>query len=309
MTESFSSYERMVDTALTFMELGDPSVRGVISPSELGEPLMMTEQLFLDTKDKYREATGKAWDDLSLKELPRLWQSSMLLGPEESSGIEMSLTRVRMIGIREKTGFINKRMLDRFYLCRPVAEVVLTDFSRGGMFKQRREFFDEDKKALIIRGSEIAMKVVHRGGQTITAYAQLCGLREKDSIGFASPLGKMYAWLMPRIWTVSIGYEGTCRILFPTDPVGVLALFKDRDKPSTGGRRNALMHWVSEHWRQNRCDAETETYVRTHLRGTTDFSWNGMMCRVKPSDEAIQLVEEGKEKRKNVETPRAKAEA
>jgi hypothetical protein len=89
-------------------------------------------------------------------------------------------------------------------------------------------------------------------------------------------------------WTVSMGWEGCPSVMFPTDPVGAREAFRLRDIPNGKSRRAALRHWVSGHWRQSRTDPAEESKVRAHLRGATEFNWNGLTCRIKPSAEDVK---------------------
>ena len=84
-------------------------------------------------------------------------------------------------------------------------------------------------------------------------------------------------------WAVSLGLENSPSIRFATDPTGIKDVFRIRDMPDGKDRREALLTWVTDHWRQDRYDPEMETYVRRHLRGATQFSWRGMDCELLPS--------------------------
>jgi hypothetical protein len=84
-------------------------------------------------------------------------------------------------------------------------------------------------------------------------------------------------------WAVSLGLENSPSVRFVTDPTGVKEVFRIRDLPDGRDRREALMTWVTDHWRQDRRDPDVERYVRKHLRGTTAFSWRGMECELLPS--------------------------
>jgi hypothetical protein len=110
-------------------------------------------------------------------------------------------------------------------------------------------------------------------------------------------------------WRVEMGYPGHPFVSFECDPTGIRQLYADRDLGSRR-RRAALRHWVSSHWRQARSQDEDDrdrTWVREHLRGATEFAWNGLACRVVPSVfdqervvlskvkvEATKLVKDGK---------------
>lgn len=84
-------------------------------------------------------------------------------------------------------------------------------------------------------------------------------------------------------WAVSLGLDHSPSIRFDTDPTGVKDIFRIRDLPDGKDRREALLTWVTDHWRQDRHDPEMEVYVRKHLRGAATFSWRSMNCEILPS--------------------------
>jgi hypothetical protein len=84
-------------------------------------------------------------------------------------------------------------------------------------------------------------------------------------------------------WAVSLGLENSPSVRFATDPTGIKDAFRIRDLPEGRDRRDALLTWVSDHWRRDRSDPDVELYVRKHLRGATSFSWRGMNCELLPS--------------------------
>jgi hypothetical protein len=74
-------------------------------------------------------------------------------------------------------------------------------------------------------------------------------------------------------WHVAFGtVPGGPRLLFPTNPAGALHLFNNRDRAPGKARREALKHWVEEHYRDS---PEDLSYVCHHLRGHTEFTWAG----------------------------------
>lgn len=90
-------------------------------------------------------------------------------------------------------------------------------------------------------------------------------------------------------WSVMLGEIGLPRCRFVTDPLGCREAFRLRDLPPGRNRRAALRNWVSEHWRQRRNPmAEDRAWVRAHLRGAEDFTWNGLRCRIEPSREDLR---------------------
>jgi hypothetical protein len=75
---------------------------------------------------------------------------------------------------------------------------------------------------------------------------------------------------------------GQLSATIPTDPVGAREAFKLRDLPEGRSRRTALRNWVRSHWRSKRPASDPEL-VQAHLRGETNFNWNGMECELLPS--------------------------
>jgi hypothetical protein len=84
-------------------------------------------------------------------------------------------------------------------------------------------------------------------------------------------------------WAVALGMENAPSVRFVTDPTGIKELFRLRDVQDGRDRREALLTWVCDHWRQDRTDPEVEIYVRNHLRGALAFNWRGMCGEVLPS--------------------------
>lgn len=91
-------------------------------------------------------------------------------------------------------------------------------------------------------------------------------------------------------WTVWLGYADGPRIRFLSDPYGACEVFRLRDIPEGRQRRAALRHWVTQHWRKKRHDAEARSWIERHLRGTVDFTWNGLRCRIQPSEFEIEEI-------------------
>lgn len=84
-------------------------------------------------------------------------------------------------------------------------------------------------------------------------------------------------------WAVSLGLEHSPTVRFATDATGIKDVFRVRDLPEGRDRREALLTWVTDHWRQDRHDPEVETYVRKHLRGAVSFAWRGMQGEILPA--------------------------
>lgn len=89
-------------------------------------------------------------------------------------------------------------------------------------------------------------------------------------------------------WAVSLGLPGSPSVRFATDPTGMKDVFRIRDLPEGRDRREALMGWVCDHWRQDRFDPDVEVYVRKHLRGATKFGWEEFECELLPAQFDIE---------------------
>lgn len=80
-------------------------------------------------------------------------------------------------------------------------------------------------------------------------------------------------------------------ILLPTDPRGILELFRTREKdPGVASRRSALAHWVRQHMRKKRSDHEAMTFVRKHLRGRWTFDWRGFTAEIHPAPADVEKL-------------------
>jgi hypothetical protein len=91
-------------------------------------------------------------------------------------------------------------------------------------------------------------------------------------------------WARRRKWSVEFRLPNSPGVWFLADSVGARELLRMRDLPAGRSRRDALLHWVREHWRADRHDAEAEIQVRQHLRGAEVCSWFGLECRIVPSE-------------------------
>lgn len=89
-------------------------------------------------------------------------------------------------------------------------------------------------------------------------------------------------------WKVELAFEGGLSVAIRTNPTGVRELFRLRDVPNGSNRRKALKNWVSQHWRSKHSEQSDLVFVRKHLRGSERFSWNGLLCQITPSDEALR---------------------
>lgn len=131
-----------------------------------------------------------------------------------------------------------------------------------------------------------------RSGRTMRLEAASPVLRSREientsSIALSVALTERYEW------AVAVGFDDGPKLRLHSDPSGLRAMFRDRDKPETGDRRPALRHWVREHLRRKRSNPDDAAWVRKHFRGRVAFSWRGYDCEIRPSQFDIEQFEKG----------------
>ncbi len=137
--------------------------------------------------------------------------------------------------------------------------------------------------------------LVLSGGKWKNAAPQTITGQPPERINDAASIALGHALAVRYEWTVWIGYNSGPRIRFLTDPLGAREVFRLRDIPNGKGRRAALRHWVSEHARKLHPDSDNEalTWVRRHMRGAVDFTWNGLRCRIQPDEYELEKMFSG----------------
>jgi hypothetical protein len=86
-------------------------------------------------------------------------------------------------------------------------------------------------------------------------------------------------------WTVTLTCPGSPGIRLFTDPTGALALLADREgERHPSGRRKALLHWVSAHYRACRNNPDDLRRIREYLRGARTFTWHGLDGTILPPE-------------------------
>ena len=88
----------------------------------------------------------------------------------------------------------------------------------------------------------------------------------------------------------SSGFYAPMRVRFMIDPTVALELFSDRAKSMQEVRKSALLHWVKNHLRRKRSDANEFTEVRRHIRGKTSFQWHGFDCTIEPDADYLNSI-------------------
>lgn len=85
------------------------------------------------------------------------------------------------------------------------------------------------------------------------------------------------------VWRVVFKGPSGISVSLSTDTAGAMAAFRNRQPNESTGRREALRHWVRQHYRSRHVDEGEEpekVIVRQHLRGRTPFRWCGIDCEL-----------------------------
>lgn len=94
-------------------------------------------------------------------------------------------------------------------------------------------------------------------------------------------------------WSVLVADGVGPRARFITDVSGARSFFRLRDVPPGRSRRAALLHWCDGHYRHMReAGGDDRAWVREHMRGAQDFTWNGLRVRIEPSAYDAELAQQ-----------------
>lgn len=152
--------------------------------------------------------------------------------------------------------------------------------------------------------------VMARDGKTgmwvpVGADKPLSGDHGYGSMSFA--LAVALAVEKQRSWTVAVRYQpDRPGVGLVTDPVGIREFFRFRDLAPGKSRRDALLHWVTNHWRQDRLDPEAEVFVREYMRGKSRFHWHNLTVDVAIPEPDVMRLEAATRDRKRPSPDRFK---
>lgn len=97
-------------------------------------------------------------------------------------------------------------------------------------------------------------------------------------------------FVMPSLWFCRVKMESTPTLRIPTTAIGAREIWRLRDIPQGKKKRDALLHWVAEHWRTTPSNCDDEAKVRAHLRGQRQFQHGGLSVEVIESREDYAAV-------------------
>lgn len=271
--------EAQIESALAFLSMASPRP-AVGQRWKKALPLSHfdgAEPMTVGYMEAFEAETAREWQlpvfwDIAPRDLGRdvdaCWLGDMrddpndLAGPlraEEDEGLFLCAVRVRRVGANA-----SKRIVVRAHT---VCEIAVAGFRHDGSYASMHLY------AAWIAGEWVPASSI--GSATARHWIPF-----RRFVRFAHSL----QFVRRYDWRVNIAIDSGPSVAFVTDPIGAREVFRLRDIPNGGERRAALLHWVSEHWRKRRKDPDEERKVRAHLRGATEFQWNGLRCCIRPSE-------------------------
>lgn len=200
--------------------------------------------------------------------------SPRLIEEYKAKGTYMfSLQRMRRIPLREVRGLFRPRSSE-------VLEVSDAHLFNDGTYFSNREYWQFFSGAWYCVGLPIEIDPP---------------VRIDDDVQMSPWASKAIALSGEYDWQTHIGLniKTTPAISMTTDPVSAKDVFKLRDIPPGKERREALRNWVSGHWRKSRCGEEyAKNFIWPHLRGSEEFIWNGLYCKIQPSAYDLRKAKE-----------------
>lgn len=272
MSKRDEEFHRHVDDILTFLALAVPArdVADLIRPGYFDRAVPLTAQAM-------KGLGGRGLDQVVLGELSADERDRL---PEESYWdriLNRSSPMKAQVAIDYACVCAPPTGVDTYSLFR--TRQITSKEARGKVGGQCRFNF-KVSRALIGRDGLISESRHTYAGYSGSGWHGDAAAGGRESAQMASLMSAFQIQSEP-FWKVRLGYEGYPRLSFTTDPIGVRAAFRLRDIPEGKTRRDALRHWVTEHWRDTGSGERSE--VRKHLRGKVDFTWNGLRCEIEPS--------------------------
>lgn len=196
---------------------------------------------------------------------PRAAESLMEINSVEHVPL-VEAQRLRMLGVLGGSGSVCRGTISHYKLDGKVEHKKILYISHGGKWNPANP---ELKRG----------KVLYQVTATGYRERELLTAKEDPIPGMAC----VEWWAQQHTWGVEFRLPSAPGIRLNTDSTGAKELLRMRDVPEGRTRREALKHWVHEHWRKLRNDPDVETQVRQHLRGADRCSWFGLECRIIPS--------------------------
>jgi hypothetical protein len=290
----YAAAEEWPDEQIDWLRLGLSYFNGAdpayAYPDELGSAnfLRSHERLFVASEDGSQRRLGVKFSDLAGSPLDESYLIKASDPADENRRVLYQVQRIRRVPLSEVRGMFPLR----------TGKVIEYSFARifgDGKYEPCRYYAEEFNGTWQVIGQPYYLEKIEPAPEADQG---------NISVGIAAAFTNFYEW------RVCLGYRGLPTIGLITDPEGARDVFRLRDLPNGASRRAALRHWVEGHYRRKVVpdqdyDAEAIKVI-AHLRGATEFVWNGLQCSIRPSHYDLRRAEK---ERARGEAAKARAKA
>jgi len=279
-----ATLEQAIDDLFIFCGLSEEDHRK--SPAWLTKDKVRPQdfseaEAFLDADDGDLVAISK--DDESVSyfacvtpaDVPGFDASSVLTTIGDNGKRQIELYRIRQESIRKARGHrIYSPHVASLYSCWVDVE--------SGTYTSRRILVNKAGNEWLPIG---AQSYYHHFAKSKTCEGDIVTYGVDDGEGITNTCDMLLSLSFTRdvVWRVVFKGPSGISVSLSTDTAGAMAAFRNRQPNETSGRRDALRHWVSQHYRSRHVDEGDEpqkVIVRQHLRGRTPFRWCGIDCEL-----------------------------
>lgn len=279
-----STLEQAIDDLFVFCGLSEEDQRGSpawitrdkVHPHDFPEAEAFLEDNDGDLIGISKDAgTVRYFGDVTPADVPGFDVSSVLTTVDDAGRRQIELYRIKQESIKKARGHrIYSPHVASLYSC-----WIDIDDER---YRSRRILVNKAGREWLPIG---AHSEYHHFAKTKTCDGTVVTFGVDDNQGISSTCQMLLGLAFTRdvVWRVVFKGPFGISVSISTDTAGAMAAFRNRQPNETTGRRDALRHWVRQHYRQKPVDEGDEpqhVIVRQHLRGRTPFRWFGLDCEL-----------------------------
>jgi hypothetical protein len=247
-----------------------------VKPTDFIEP-----EAFLDTGDGDLAGIAKSdesvlyFPDVRPSDVPGYDVSSVMTTVGDNGNRQIELYRLRQESVKKARGSkVYSPHVASMYSCWIDAET--------GTYTSNKMLVNCAGKEWVPVGSKTEY---FHFAQSKTVDGNIVNFGITDGEGITSTCNMLLGLSFTRdlVWRVVFKSPAGICISLSTDTAGAMAAFRNRQPNDVTGRRDALRHWVRQHYRAKHVDEGDEpekVIVRQHLRGRTPFRWLGIDCEL-----------------------------
>jgi hypothetical protein len=279
-----ATLEQAIDDLFVFCGLSEEDHRK--SPAWLTKDKVRPQdfaeaEAFLDVNDgdlvgiSKDDGCVRYFSDVKPSDVSGFDASSVLTTTGDNGNRQIELYRIRQESIRKARGHrIYSPHVASLYSCWVDVD--------SGTYTSRRILVNKAGKEWIPIG---AQGEYHHFAKSKTCDGNLVTYGVDDNEGITKTCDMLLSLSFTRdvVWRVVFKGPSGISVSLSTDTAGAMAAFRNRQPNEVSGRRDALRHWVSQHYRTRHVDEGDEpqrVIVRQHLRGRTPFRWCGIDCEL-----------------------------